>query len=134
MHRTLVVVAALVGCTQAPQEPLRPLAGATSSASATSSSTAPAPFHCFSWVHGHEHSTDCFRSHETCESERLAMERGARPTTPCQGLPGASCTMVSRPPEHPVPRERCFSNAGACARYRAFVLGNELTVTPCEDR
>lgn len=134
MHRSLVVVAALVGCTQAPPGAAISSASTTKSNPTPAEGGAPAPFHCFSWVHGHEHSTDCFRSHETCESERLAMERGARPTTPCQGVPSASCTMVSRPPEHPVPRERCFSNAGACARYRAFVLGNELTVTPCEDR
>jgi len=92
-----------------------------------------ADFHCFSWIHGPQFSTDCYRGPDVCERERLAMKNGARETTPgCEKVAGASCTRVSRPPA-PGDSERCFASANACARYRAYVQGNGLTVTPCAD-
>lgn len=123
--------------------------GSSASASPSSSSAAPAPasaaapatgsagarsdFHCFSWVHGPDFSTDCFRGAAICDRERIAMKEGARDTMECSKVKGASCTRVSRPPT-PGDSERCFGDANNCERYRAYVQGNGLTVTPCEDR
>ena len=91
-----------------------------------------AEFHCFAWIHGAEFSTDCYRTAATCETERKAMEAGARPTRPCEKVTGASCTMVGR--RKMKKEERCFGDPNNCGRYRAFVTGNGLDVTPCTDK
>jgi hypothetical protein len=122
------------------------LAASTAPDDASPDSTPPDPglapgkrqkrstFQCFSWFHGRQSSTDCYRTGRECAVEKKRMEDGARPTAPCERVTGASCTMVSRPEAGFGPRERCFSRAHECESYRAFVLGNHLTVTPCEDR
>ena len=91
-----------------------------------------AEFHCFSWIHGPDFSTDCYRTAAKCESERKAMEAGARPTRPCEKVAGASCTMVGR--RKMKKEERCFGNPNNCERYRAFVTGNGLDVTACTNK
>jgi hypothetical protein len=93
---------------------------------------ARATFHCFSWIHGPEFSTDCYRDAAKCETERKAMEDGARQTRACQAVAGASCTSVGR--RKMKKEERCFGNANNCERYRAFVTGNGLDVTACTNR
>lgn len=98
---------------------------------------APGPrarFLCFSWVHGPDFSTDCFRSSKECEAERRHMKDGARDTTPtCRAVEGASCSVVTRPPAKAA-NEHCFGSASNCERYRAYVTGNGLTASPCADR
>lgn len=135
---------ALVAAQAAPDEDRSPAAtdgpppqasaepAASAAAPGAGSAAARAEFHCFSWVHGPEFSTDCFRSAAICDKERIAMKEGARDTTECSKVKGASCTRVSRPPA-PGDSERCFGNANNCERYRAYVRGNGLTVAPCED-
>jgi hypothetical protein len=59
------------------------------------------------------------------------MERGARQPAPCELRPAASCTIV-RPDAGA--QERCFGDAGNCARYRAMITGRNLPSTPCEPR
>ena len=61
------------------------------------------------------------------------MKEGARETTECQKAEHVSCVRLSRPPST-TESERCFSDAGACARYRTFVQGNGHKVTACTDR
>lgn len=122
--------------------------GGDASAAGTGAAAAPGPggsssagvaaggratFHCFSWVHGPEFSTDCYRTAAECDREQLSMKNGARDTTGCQPVQGAVCTRVSRPPD-PADHERCFSDAGRCAHYQAFVTGNGHAVTPCVAR
>ncbi len=92
-----------------------------------------ATFHCFSWIHVRQASTDCYRTSRECAVEKKSMEDGARPTAPCEKTVGASCTMVSRPDGGPS-FERCFSGPHGCQAYRAFVQGNGLTVAACVDR
>lgn len=99
----------------------------------STSAAGGATFHCFSWVHGMEFSTDCYRTAAECSRERQEMRKGARDTTECRTVQGGACTRVSRPPA-PGDHERCFASAGNCERYRAYVQGNGLTVTPCVDR
>jgi hypothetical protein len=102
----------------------------------TASATGAAPaagFHCFSWVHGPESSTDCYPDRAECERERRAMTEGARETTECKKADHVSCVRLSRPPST-TEIERCFADAGACARYRAFVQGNGHKVTACAER
>lgn len=89
-------------------------------------------FHCFAWIHGPQFSTDCYRSAALCETERKAMEAGARPTRPCEQVQRASCTMVGR--RKMKKEERCFGDQNNCERYRAFVTGNGLDVTACSER
>lgn len=91
-----------------------------------------AAFHCFSWIHGPEFSTDCYRTAEKCETERKRMEAGARPTQPCKKDIGASCTMVGR--RKMKKEERCFGDPNNCERYRAMVTGNGLDVTACTNK
>ena len=110
-------------------------ASAAVSASAGDSPSSPeAGFHCFSWVHGAQFSTDCYPSFAECEKERLGMSGGARPTTPrCEKAAHVSCVRLSMPPDT-TEKERCFEDAAACGRYRAFVLKSGHRVTACEDR
>ena len=91
-------------------------------------------YHCFSWVHGPEHSQDCYPSRAKCEQEREAMHAGARPTTPgCARVDYVSCVSLSLPPET-AQIERCFGDGAACDRYRDFVMGTGHRVTSCELR
>jgi hypothetical protein len=61
------------------------------------------------------------------------MRAGSRDATDCTAQPGGSCTRISRPPTSPDETERCFGDANACARYRAYVIGNGLTAAECTD-
>ncbi len=133
-----VIVAAPPSAPTPPTEPL-----ATPEADPVDAAVAPEPlvnpvtgtraeFHCFAWVHGEEFSTDCYRAAAKCETERKAMEAGARPTRPCEQVAGASCTMVGR--RKMKKEERCFGDPNNCERYRAFVTGNGLDVTACTDK
>ena len=91
-------------------------------------------FHCFGWVHGPDHATDCFRSAAKCEKARLDMKKGARDVFPrCDVDEGAWCTRVGRG-SGPKADERCFGSANDCARYEGYVQGNGLTTTGCVER
>jgi hypothetical protein len=137
------VVVAAPSADAAPTPPTEPLAAPE--AEPVDAAPAPEPlvdpvtlggkrgeFHCFAWIHGEEFSTDCYRTAAKCETERKAMEAGARPTRPCETIAGASCTMVGR--RKMKKEERCFGDPNNCERYRAFVTGNGLDVTACTDR
>ena len=112
-------------------------APSSASASAPSSASAGATesgYHCFSWIHGPQFSRDCYPSRAECERARLSMQGGARPTTPaCERAERVSCVRLSMPPD-PTEQERCFADAAACGRYRAFVQKTGHRVTACEDR
>ena len=86
---------------------------------------------CFSWVHGSDSSTDCYRDVAACERARNRMADGARPTTDCAERAGGACTRISRGAIEVAEPERCFGSAANCERYRAFVAGNGIDATRC---
>jgi hypothetical protein len=60
------------------------------------------------------------------------MRDGARDVTECQRTERASCVRLSRPPSTET-SERCFGDARACERYRAFVHRSGHVTSSCED-
>lgn len=106
---------------------------AVAAPASAASDTQAAGFHCFSWVHGSESSTDCYAGRAECERERRAMQEGARETTECKKADHVSCVRLSRPPST-TEIERCFGDARACERYQEFVRSSGHKVTACMDR
>lgn len=98
------------------------------SASAATASEPAFAFHCFSWAHQRDFSTDCYRTQTECLAEAKRMVEGARLPTECRPRDHASCTTL------PEGKERCFGDAANCARYRAFVGRNHIDTTECAPR
>ncbi len=89
--------------------------------------TAPstdAPFHCFGWAHGPDHSTDCYRTAEACDTARAGT--GRRKGPPCRPEGMATCTTMVASGS-----ERCFGHVAHCEAYRAMVAGRDLETGRC---
>lgn len=86
-----------------------------------------ATFHCFSWAHLRDFSTDCYRTANECDVERKKM--GPRAPRSCETQVSASCTNVGRRGTNK--DERCFGGTANCGRYRVMVTRNGLETTPC---
>ena len=104
------------------------LPSASTSASAASAAEPASAFHCFSWAHQRDFSTDCYRTQTACLTELQRMKEGARLPTECAPREHASCTTLRGT------TERCFGDAANCARYRAFVGRNHIETSECVPR
>lgn len=88
----------------------------------------PAGQHCFSWIHGPDHATDCHPTPAACEEARTAMGREA---TVCAPAARVACTELSSASDA---GSRCFGDMGSCERYRAHVGSNGLSSSACSLR
>jgi hypothetical protein len=135
--RSLVVAALLAASGCAPAAPPSPSDSGSPSAAASvaipvttpsTSAVDAGPFHCFSWAHERDFSTDCYRTEAACLIAAKAMTDGARLPTACGPRQHASCTTLRGNDE------RCFGDAANCARYRAFVGRNHVDTAECAPR
>jgi hypothetical protein len=91
----------------------------------------PAPYVCYSWVHGDAFATQCYRELGACETarDRSGFGHGEGDVTTCEPRTSAVCTTISRPPEHPDPEEHCYGSANDCERYLAYLARLDGFVT-----
>lgn len=73
----------------------------------------PLRWHCFSWVHRADHSSECHPTQGACDAARSRMEQGARMTTPCSLEPHAAWCIDA-------PYGRCLPEPWACDRELAL--------------
>lgn len=72
----------------------------------------PVRWHCFSWVHQADHSSECHPTEAACKAAKREKEQGARMTTPCSLEPHAAWCIDA-------PHGRCLPGPWDCDRELA---------------
>lgn len=129
MARVLAFVIALLAACGSPRTP----AGADTEepvpavfAPVTDAGVKVAGFYCYSWVHGTEFSTPCYRTRDACDVASAEMQSAHRDVTPCEGMVTAWCALLDE--------ERCFETGSQCARYLEAFAPEGKQLPSCQTR
>jgi hypothetical protein len=83
-------------------------------------------FYCFSWIHGQDFSTPCYRTLDACDAAAAEMKAGHRDVAPCEGVATAWCALPDD--------ERCFETGALCASYLQRFSPEGKRLPSCQTR